>query len=285
VIFAWAILALVVVGLFLYWLFIIAEATYLGPWAVAWTYDLVARHYDRIKQFNPQDESWYVAGPILRDLHGVERPLVLDVATGTGRVPVALLREGAGRWGAILGLDLSWGMLHRARAKLGQYGNVILVRYDARHLPFDDDTFDAVTCMESLEFMPRPLDVLAEMVRVLAPGGTLLVTNRVGREAQLLPRRAISRPGFREALAALPLEQIDVRRWQVNYDLAAARKTGSRPVGPDGQQTAASILRCPGCGGALDQVTGGLACRLCRQLYPARDGVVDLAGSMEKEVL
>jgi ubiquinone/menaquinone biosynthesis C-methylase UbiE len=281
VIVLWTVLTLVVLSLFLYWLFIIAEATYLGPRAVAWTYDLVARHYDRIKQFNPRDESWFVAGPVMSHLRNAEQPLVLDVATGTGRVPLALLREGTGHWGAILGLDLSWGMLRQAQAKLEAYRQVTLVRHDARCLPFDDNTFDAVACMESLEFMPRPLEVLAEMVRVLAPGGTLLVTNRVGREAQLLPGRAVSRPGFREALTALPLEQIDVRRWQVNYDLAAARKAGSKPASAGGERTAASILRCPRCGGALDPVAAGLACRPCQRLYPLRDGVIDLADPVD----
>ena len=218
--------AMALIGL-LYWQFIVAEGAYLGPKVVAWTYDLAASRYDGIKRFQPEDERWYVAGPVLRGLQGVTRPLVLDVATGTGRLPLALLREGfAGR---IVGLDLSRGMLRWAQAKLRPYGEQVgLVRQDAARLPFADGTFDAVTCLESLEFLPRPPDALAEMVRVLAPGGLLLVTNRVGAEAPLLPGRAFPRPRFERTLADLGLAEIEVRRWQVSYDMATARKKTDR---------------------------------------------------------
>ena len=217
--------AMALIGL-LYWLFIVAEGAYLGPKVVAWTYDLAAGRYDSIKRFQPEDERWYVAGPVLRGLQGVDRPLVLDVATGTGRLPLALLRaDFAGR---IIGLDLSKGMLGRAQAKLRPWGEqVCLVRQDAARLPFADGVFDAVTCLESLEFLPRPPQALAEMVRVLAPGGLLLVTNRVGAEASLLPGRAFPRPRFEEELARLGLGRIEVHRWQVSYDMATARKLPS----------------------------------------------------------
>lgn len=214
-----------------YWLFIVAEGTYLGPKVVAWTYDLVASRYDRIKRFVFREESWFVAGPLLNAIDGVESPVLLDVATGTGRVPSTLLRLAFD--GHIVGLDLSKGMLSRARAKLETYGNqVSLVWQDASRLPFASDSCDAVTCLESLEFMPRPSDVLAEMVRVLAPGGVLMVTNRVGWEARFLPGRTLSRPAFERALASLSLEEIDVRRWQVQYDLALARKKNPVPFLP-----------------------------------------------------
>lgn len=265
----------------LYWQLIIAEGTYLGPRMVARTYDWVAGRYDAIKQFNPRDERWFVAGPLLESLQGVDRPLVLDVATGTGRLPLALLRE---RFrGQIVGLDLSQGMLRRARAKLQAYGDqVILVRQDAGHLPFEDGVFDAVTCLEALEFMPDPEVVLAEMVRVLAPGGVLFLTNRVGHEARLLPGRAISRSRFEQVLAALPLSQVDVHRWQVSYDLAMGRKLQAGPAagGNDRPSTGGilSLLRCPDCGQALARHPGGLSCPAGHGSFPIREGVVHLAG-------
>ena len=221
----WLWLALAITGLvglaaLAYWQLIVAEGAYLGPRVVAWTYDLVASRYDAIKRFEPGDERWFVAGPLLRGLVGIERPLVLDVATGTGRLPLALLRE---RFrGQIVGLDISPGMLRQARRKLRSYGDqVCLICEDASHLPFEDNTFDAVTCMESLEFMPRPLEVLSEMVRVLAPGGVLLLTNRVGVEARLLPRRAIPRPAFQRILDDYPLSQFEVRPWCTNTEQGA----------------------------------------------------------------
>ena len=260
----------------LYWQLIIAEGTYLGPRVVAWTYDLVAKRYDDIKHFKPQDESWFVAGPLMRGLAGIERPLVLDVATGTGRLPLALLRE---RFrGQIIGLDLSPGMLRQARRKLRAYGDrVCLIRQDASRLPFEDNTFHAVTCMESLEFMPQPLVTLSEMVRVLAPGGVLLLTNRVGYEAKMLPGRAISRPSFQRILDDHPLSEFEVRPWQMNYDLAVARKAGPRAEDAREGVEAISLVRCPKCSGLLRPGVAERACSACAQRYPVREGILDLA--------
>ena len=193
-----------------YWQVIVAEGAYLGPRFVAWTYDLVAQRYDAIKQFDQGEERRYLAEPLLRKLAGVENPLVLDVATGTGRLPLSLLH--AQFRGQIVGLDLSLKMLRLAQRKLLPYGDRVgLIWQGAGHLPFGDGLFDAVTCLEALEFFPHPSESLAEMVRVLAPGGVLLVTNRVGTEARFLPGRALARPHFQALMEALPLREVEVR--------------------------------------------------------------------------
>jgi ubiquinone/menaquinone biosynthesis C-methylase UbiE len=273
----WLILiASAVVALFV-WQLIVAEGTYLGPRMVAWTYDCFARRYDSVKQFDAVEESRFVARPLLAGLMGRQRPLVLDVATGTGRVPQALLRERFD--GRIVGLDLSRGMLRQARAKLeSDLAQVDLIWQDARHLPFDEGVFDAVVCLESLEFLPQPQRALAEMIRVLAPSGLLLVTNRVGREARLLPRRAIPRQRLAAVLASFPLKDLEVWPWQVNYDLVLARKLGPTCSGRRERATLPDLLRCPGCDGRLESEGKGLACQVCARLYPIRDGIICLAG-------
>lgn len=275
------ILALVGLALLVYWQMVIAEGAYLGPWVVAKSYDWFARRYDGVKRFDPQAERWYIAGPLMQGLWRVKKPLVLDVATGTGRLPLALLGEGFA--GQLVGLDLSLGMLHQANEKLAPYReHVHLVWQDASTLPFDDGIFDAVACLEALEFLPRPLDALAEMVRVLAPDGILFLTNRVGREARLLPGRAIPRPLFEQILAEHPLRDVQVRRWQVDYDLAMARKLG-KPNGCKAKSSSSrdfdfgSLLRCPDCGGQLQCDAESLACPACEEVYPTREGIVQLA--------
>ncbi len=275
---SWLWVALGAVGLaaLAYWQLIIAEGAYLGPRVVAWTYDRVARRYDAIKRFNPQDERWFVAGPLLRLLAGVEKPLLLDVATGTGRLPLALLREHFR--GQIVGLDLSLGMLRQARARLQPYGEQVgLVWQDASHLPFAEGTFDAVTCLESLEFLPRPAQAVGEMVRVLAPGGVLFLTNRVGGEARLLPGRVFPRPLFERLLAAYPLQGVEVRPWQVHYDRVLARKQGPRLPEGRGGVALSSLLCCPACGGPLQEQVCALSCPTCGQTFPIREGVIHLA--------
>jgi ubiquinone/menaquinone biosynthesis C-methylase UbiE len=263
-----------------YWQLVIAEGAYLGPRVVALTYDWIARRYDAIKQFDPREESWFVAGPLLRQLDGVRRPLVLDVATGTGRLPLALLRDRfAGR---IVGLDLSLGMLRQAHRKLQPYGDQVrLIWQNASHLPFDDGAFDAVTCLESLEFLPRPMEALVEMVRVLAPGGVLVLTNRVGREARLLPGKAIPRSQFEQVLNSHPLRELDVRVWQHSYDLAMARKEGRLGSGGRGDAEPLTLLRCPHCEGAMERSVAALACVECERMYRIREGVLRLAGSKD----
>lgn len=271
-----------VVGLaaLVYWQLVIAEGAYLGPRFVAGTYDWVARRYDAIKQFSPRDESWFVADPLMRQLASVRRPLVLDVATGTGRLPVALLHDHFP--GRIVGLDLSLGMLRQARYKLQPYGNQVrLIWQDASHLPFDDGTFDAVTCLESLEFLPRPLEALAEMVRVLAPGGALFLSNRVGHEARLLPGKAIPRPQFKRTLASHALRDVDIRAWQPSYDLAMARKEGRLGSEGRGGVDPLSLLRCPRCGGSLTRGVAALSCLECEQTHRIRGGILRLAASRD----
>jgi ubiquinone/menaquinone biosynthesis C-methylase UbiE/uncharacterized protein YbaR (Trm112 family) len=285
----WLGLGLVGLAALSYWQLIIAEGAYLGPKVVAWTYDLVARRYDAIKQFVPREENWFVGEPLAQALEDRPQALVLDVATGTGRLPLALLRKHF--QGQIIGLDLSRGMLRQASAKLAIYGEQVhWLWQDARRLPFDDDVFDAVICLESLEFMPRPLDVLAEMVRVLAPGGVLFVSNRVGRESRLLPGKVLSRPAFRQALAALPLRGIAVEPWQVQYDLAMARKVGKQGTEVPRQVDLAVLIRCPTCGGSLRRAAAGLSCPACQRTYPIRERIVHLAapekrGVVENEVV
>ena len=287
----WLCILLAIVGLLVlvaltYWQLIIAEGAYLGPHVVAWTYDWFASRYDDVKQFNPRDESWFIAGPLLSALQGVSCPLVLDVATGTGRLPLALFRQHFG--GQIIGLDLSRRMLRQARSKLRLYGGqMCLIRLDASRprgrstpsaptpLPFEDGTFDAVTCLEALEFLPRPLEALAEMVRVLAPGGVLFITNRVGSEARLLPGRAIPRPLFEQALASQPLRDVHVRRWQADYDLAMARKDGHGDSEGRGGVDLSSVLRCAGCGGQLQRGVARLSCPVCERTYPIREGIYE----------
>jgi hypothetical protein len=118
--------ALVALG---YYLLVTTEGVFLGKRVVIWLYDLTAHKYDDIKGFDPLDERFSVARPIVNGLanpHGK----VLDVATGTGRVPVALASDPAFH-GLVVGLDPSRKMLDQAARKLaGRQGRVF--SYDIR---------------------------------------------------------------------------------------------------------------------------------------------------------
>jgi SAM-dependent methyltransferase len=95
---------------------------------------------------------------------------VLDVACGTGVVAVTAARLGA----RVSGLDLTPQLLERARENARIAGVAIEWHEgDAEALPFDAGAFDVVVSQFGHMFAPRPAVVLAEMLRVLAPGGTL----------------------------------------------------------------------------------------------------------------
>ena len=276
-------LGILVLALLIYWAFVITEGAYLGAKTVAWTYDLVARRYDDIKGFRLVDDKWFLARPMLNLLHGVDCPLILDVATGTGRLPIALLQS-PDFCGTVVGLDLSRKMLQQAQNKLQAYGAraataVTLIHQDALHLPFPNECFDAVACLEALEFMPASERALREMARVLRPGGVLLVTNRMNWESRLMPGKAFTDDTLRAMLGQMDFPQIEIRPWQVYYDLIWARKAGPRSRLGHGTWTTTDVLRCPRCTHSpLDDRGEDLHCPACDRRYPIKDGIHLLCG-------
>jgi len=211
--------AVAVVALIVYWQLIIAEGAYLGPRVVAFLYDVIAHRYNRIKQFNPDDDAYFFVDPLMEWLAETPRPRVLDVATGTGRVPLMLTANPAFD-GTLVAVDLARRMLREAaRALDGHSARVLLSAQDGMRLAFGDGAFDAVSCLEALEFMPNPRAALAECVRVLKPGGVLLVTRRAGPWARWMPGRAPSREQFKLQIEALGVWNVQVQTWQVDYDL------------------------------------------------------------------
>jgi arsenite methyltransferase len=97
----------------------------------------------------------------------------LDVGSGPGNV-TASLGHAAGPDGLALGVDISEPMLARAvRSEAGS--NVGFIRADAQRLPLRDNTVDAVVSLAVLQLIPNPAAALAEMARVLRPGGRLAV--------------------------------------------------------------------------------------------------------------
>lgn len=218
--------ALLVGGLF-YWLFIATEGTYLGRGLVTLLYDWTARRYEAIKQTRQVDEILFLGAPLAERLAPLERPRVLDVAAGTGRLLRAL---GAVTEVVGIGGDRSRRMLAEAARLAGPSSDVTLVQMDGARLPFCDHAFDAVTCLEALEFLPDAPRALAEAWRVLRPGGALLVTNRVGPDALLFPFRIAGRGRMERALAAAGFARVETAPWQVHYDLIWAEKP-ARPAG------------------------------------------------------
>ncbi len=204
-----------------WWALIATEGVYLGRRVVVWLYDLFAPRYDAVKRFHPQHDHMFLAQPLMARAAPLRAPYVLDVATGTGRLPLALLRH-AHFEGPIIALDASRAMLAAAARKLEGQAGVLLLQGDALRLPFRVGEFDVVTCLEAIEFMTRPDAAVRELCRVLRPGGWLLITNR--RTGRWMPGKTYTEDRLRALLAECGLGAIAWESWQVDYDLVWARK-------------------------------------------------------------
>lgn len=122
-------------------------------------FDLLAPFYDRLLP-PPDPEVWmeFLCLPAGR---------LLDAGGGTGRVSAELLRM----VGTAVVCDLSHRMLLRAGAK----GGLNPVRGDAARLPFADAVFDRALVVDAFHHFPRQKEALREILRVLVPGGRLVI--------------------------------------------------------------------------------------------------------------
>ncbi|NNH75391.1 demethylmenaquinone methyltransferase [Nocardia uniformis] len=136
------------------------------PHEVASMFDGVAKRYDLTNTVisGGQDRYWRWATRNALALRPGER--VLDLAAGTGVSTVDLAKSGA--W--VVAADFSQGML-----AAGRHRRVPMVAADAMALPFEDESFDAVTIAYGLRNVSDPDLALREMLRVTKPGGRLAV--------------------------------------------------------------------------------------------------------------
>ena len=153
-----------------------------GPIQAAWASPLGSMLYDNAQALSRRlISAWRLPVEWLRIPPG---GVALDVGSGPGNVTASLARA-AGPDGVALGIDISEPMLERAvRNEAGP--QVGFIKADAQQLPLRDDTVDAVVSTAVLQLVPHPTAALAEMARVLRPGGRLAVmVPTVGPLAQL----------------------------------------------------------------------------------------------------
>ncbi len=159
---------------------------------------------------------------------------VLEVGVGTG---LALPRYAPDK--RVTGIDLSTEMLARARERVGRerLGNVeALLELDAEQTGFADDSFDTAVAMFVASVVPHPKRLLAEMRRVVRPGGDILFVNHFAAERgpRWWAERALA-PASR-ALGWHPDFMVDAL-----LDAAARAEASLVPVPPFGLFTLARL--------------------------------------------
>ena len=141
-------------------------------------FDAIARRYDLLNRVlsGGVDRRWRRKTVDALALPAGAPARVLDVATGTADLAIAIARRHP--LATVVGLDPSTNMLEVGRRKLEKRGladRVTLVEADAEALPFDDASFDGATIAFGIRNVPDRARGLAEMARVVRPGGRVCV--------------------------------------------------------------------------------------------------------------
>jgi SAM-dependent methyltransferase len=263
-------LLIVVIATLIWWLSIHTEGVYLGRRVVVWLYDVYASRYDNIKSNDDEDEHDYIAAPLLKAIAPNTAPLVLDVAGGTGRIPMALWQHNLFE-GHVVCVDRSLKMLEQGVAKLDESDDLVTFMYmDAMRLHFADASFDVVTCMEALEFFPDMARGINEWARVLRDGGLLLTTMR--QNAPFTPNIWDANT-FEGHLREAGFDNIRFQMWQQDYQLVWATKRGTSD--PIHARPPEEVATCPACGTtSLEAHDTHWRCNNCHHTLPVANSIV-----------
>ncbi len=131
-------------------------------------FDSVADSYDKTNDLLSFGQSRLWRGKVAKAVNAKSGEQILDIAAGTGTSSMAFLSEGV----RVVAADFSKGMLEVGKKK---YPQLEFVFADAMKLPFKDEEFDVVTMSFGLRNVENHKVALAEFLRVLKPGGRLVI--------------------------------------------------------------------------------------------------------------
>ncbi len=139
-------------------------------------FDNISHRYDFLNRLLSVgiDVSW--RKKVVKMVTKTEPKTILDVATGTGDLAIALAKKNP--QAKITGFDLSNGMLEHGRLKVAEKNlsdQIEMIQGDAENMPFEDNTFDAITVAFGVRNFETLEKGLKEIHRVLKPGGKFVI--------------------------------------------------------------------------------------------------------------
>lgn len=139
-----------------------------APTEVAAMFDTVAESYDKTNDLLSfgQDRIW--RKKVLKEVNPVSGQTILDLAAGTGSSSIVFKKPGV----RVIASDFSKGMLEVGKKR---HPELEFVFADATKLPFENNSVDAVTISFGLRNVQEPKVALNEMLRVLKPGGKVVI--------------------------------------------------------------------------------------------------------------
>lgn len=162
---------------------------------------------------------------LMQELAGRSFETLLDVGCGNGIFLSMVLKKFGVK---VSGIDISPGMIERSKELLGDRADLRVG--DSEHLPWEDGSFDIVTCIASFHHYPSPEPVLREMRRVLRSGGSVMIADPWAPEplrffANLIIRSRFNRGGDVRVYSREEMEELlekcgfDSVKWRVKGNL------------------------------------------------------------------
>lgn len=138
-------------------------------------FDNISGNYDNLNRMISlgTDQGW--RKKVLKMVSATNPVNILDIATGTGDLAILLSKSDAL---SITGLDLSAGMLEVGKQKIKSLNldnKIKMVQGDSENLPFEDNSFDAITVAFGIRNFEDLEKGLSEILRVLKPGGVFVI--------------------------------------------------------------------------------------------------------------
>jgi ubiquinone/menaquinone biosynthesis C-methylase UbiE len=165
---------------------------------------------------------------------------ILDAGTGTAQIPIELCRQSPAA--RVVAIDMAGHMLRVGQANVERASladRIQLERCDAKQMPFGDGVFAALISNSIVHHIPEPARVLAEMVRVVRPGGLLFVRDLLRPADQAIVTQLVAtyaggandhqRQMFADSLrAALTLAEVSGLVAALGFNPSTVRQTTDR---------------------------------------------------------